>query len=155
MKRTLGTLFATAVLLSGCGSSSSTTATDPATTSDPNDSVVFTSLGLISQTGGGGHVNPVASPLDTEAQVAAFVAQFRAPSVANRIRHLLATHAHAAGTHVVGAVVALGCDVPPGVDVTQGTDQVQIIAKEVASPLPECLAPVTTVAVVAVPVAAG
>jgi hypothetical protein len=154
MKRTLGTLLVTAALLTGCGSHSSSTATDPSTAvPNPNASVDFTPLGLISQTGGGGQVSAVASPLDTDAQVAAFVAQFRAPSVASRIRHLLNTKDHPPGTHVVGAVVAVGCDVPPGVDVTHGTDQVQIIPKEVDTPLPECLAPVTTVAVVAVPVA--
>jgi hypothetical protein len=152
MKRTLGLLVATAALLVGCGSqTSSTTAAGGSTSPDPNSRVDYTTLGLISQTGGGGQTSPVASPLDTDAQVSAFVQQFRAPSMAHRIRHLLQTADLPAGTHAVGAVVAVGCDVPPGVDVTHGTDQVQIIAQEVASPLPECLAPVTTVAIVAVP----
>jgi hypothetical protein len=149
--RTLGTMLAAAALLAGCGSQTSSTAVGPGSAPDPNSPVDFTSLGLVSQTGGGGQVSPVASPLDTPADVRAFVAQFRAPAVATKIRHLLAAADRPSGTHVVGAVVAVGCDVPPGVDVTHGTDQVQIIPKEVASPLPECLAPVTTVAVVAVP----
>ena len=49
-------------------------------------------------------------------------------------------------------MVALGCDVPPGAVVAlDANGDVQITAEEVASPLPECLAPVTTVAIATVP----
>ena len=154
-RRAFATLLAgpalAGLLLSGCGSQTSSTAGGGASSTDPNSSVPSTTLGLVSQTGGGGQVSPVAIPLGTDAQVAAFVSQFRAPAMANKVRHVLATADVPSGSKVVGAVVAVGCDVPPGVDVTHGTTQVQVIAQEVASPLPECLAPVTTVAIVAVP----
>ncbi|MEO9323235.1 hypothetical protein ABFT23_07065 [Nocardioides sp. C4-1] len=48
------------------------------------------------------------------------------------------------------AVVAVGCDVPPGVTVTRVDGVVTITPEKVAKPLPNCFAPVTTVAVVAV-----
>jgi hypothetical protein len=53
---------------------------------------------------------------------------------------------------VYGAVVAVGCDRPPGAVVAlDANGQVQITPEEVASPLQECLAAVTTVAVATVP----
>jgi hypothetical protein len=53
---------------------------------------------------------------------------------------------------VYGAVVAVGCDRPPGAVVSlDANGDVQITPEEVASPLQECLAPVTTVALASVP----
>jgi hypothetical protein len=51
---------------------------------------------------------------------------------------------------LAAAVVSIGCDVPPGVTVQKLEDGVAIVPREVPSPLPECLAPVTTVALVGV-----
>lgn len=152
MKRILGTLLAV-LFLTGCGAQSSSTTTDSGGSAapDPNRTVDFTRIALLTATGGGGQVNPVASPLGTDAQIAEFVAQFRSPGLASRIRHAVVHADLPTASEIVGAVVAVGCDVPPGIDVTHGTDQVQVIPHEVASPLPECLAPMTTVAIVAVP----
>ncbi len=44
-------------------------------------------------------------------------------------------------------VVSVGCDVPPGATVQDGV----IVPEKVASPLKECFAPVTTVALASVP----
>jgi hypothetical protein len=53
---------------------------------------------------------------------------------------------------VFGAVIAVGCDRPPGADVVvDGSGRVQILPHEVASPLEECLVAVTTVAIADVP----
>ena len=53
---------------------------------------------------------------------------------------------------VMAQVVAVGCDRPPGVDVFAGQDgRVRLVPHQVASPLEECLAPVTTVAVAKLP----
>lgn len=152
MKRTLGILLAV-VFLAGCGSQSSSTATDSGGSAapDPNGTVDFTRIALLTATGGGGQVDPVATALGTPAQVATFVKQFRSPALADRVRQAVAGANVPAGSTVVGAVVSLGCDRPPGIDVIHGTGQVQIIPHEVASPLQECLAPMTTVAIVAVP----
>ena len=69
------------------------------------------------------------------------------------VRVAAAVRQAAASGHIVyGAVVAVGCDRPPGADVSLDADgRVQITAQEVPSPLQECLAPVTTVAIASVP----
>jgi hypothetical protein len=71
--------------------------------------------------------------------------------VAARVK-AAARQAATSGHLVYGAVVAVGCDRPPGAVVSlDAKGQVQITAEEVASPLQECLAAVTTVAVATVP----
>ena len=152
MRRTLGTILATAALATtaGCGSSTSSTAAAP---DSPSAGPVTGArvLPLISLTGGGGRVSTAATLLDTPAQVQGFTRQFRAPAMANQIRAAVA-QAENSGYLVYGAVVALGCDRPPGAVVAlDAAGQVQLTAKPVASPLPECLAPVTTVAIATVP----
>ena len=153
MRRTLGTLLATAALATtaGCGSgTSSTTATAP-DSPGPGPVPGAKVLPLVSQTGGGGRMSTHASLLGTPAQVAAFTRQFRAPGLGPRVGAAVAEAAKS-GYLVYGAVVAFGCDVPPGAVVAlDANGQVQITAKEVTSPLPECLAPVTTVAIATVP----
>lgn len=158
MRRILGTWVAAAALASAaaCGSAtSSSTATSPSAQSPDRPSAGPIQgakvLPLISQTGGGGQVSTRATLLGTRAQVAAFTRQFRAPGLAERVRAGVAEAAKS-GYLVFGAVVALGCDVPPGAEVSlDANGDVQLTAEEVASPRPECLAPVTTVALATVP----
>jgi hypothetical protein len=157
MNRTLGSLLVTAALVvtAGCGSTTSSPAAGDPSASDPNGTIDYTKIALISVTGGGGQVSPVASPLVTQAQISSFVRQFRVTTMAQRVRQAVANAEVPNGSNVYGAVIAVGCDRPPGFDVTRGNGQPQIVAREVASPLPECLAAVTTVAIVAVPAAAS
>jgi hypothetical protein len=89
--------------------------------------------------------------LDTDPQVRAFAAQFGPPAMRNRIREAV-VQARKRGPAVYGAVVALGCDRPPGAVVSlDGDGAVVITPRDVVSPLPECLAAVTTVAIANVP----
>jgi hypothetical protein len=152
MRRTLGTLLATAVLAAtaACGSATSSTATGP-NSPLPGPVTGAHVYPLISMTGGGGRMSQRASELDTPAQVRAFTSQFHLPALPHRISAVVTQVAPKA--HLLyGAVVAVGCDRPPGVDVLlDGSGRVQIVPHEVASPLPECLAAVTTVAIVSVP----
>ncbi len=156
MRRILGTLVATAALAAtaGCGSSnSSSTASDTAGPDSPGPGPVAgaTVLPLVSQTGGGGRVSTQATLLGTQAQIDGFTRQFRAPALANRVS-AAAAQAAKSGYLVYGAVVALGCDVPPGAMVAlDANGEVQLTAEDVPSPLQECLAPVTTVAIATVP----
>ena len=109
-------------------------------------------LPLISLTAAGGQASALATPLDTADQVAAFARQFRSDAVQGRIRKAIGHEASAPDRAIVGAVVAVGCDRPPGVDViADDQGRVQLVPHEVASPLEECLAPVTTVAIVVLP----
>jgi hypothetical protein len=152
MRRTLGALFATTALVAtaGCGSATtSSTAGGPASPSSGPAAGAHL-YPLISMTGGGGRVSPLASELDTPAQVEAFTSQFRVPAMRHQIMATL-KKAAPSGHGVFGAVIAVGCDRPPGADiVVDGAGRVQIVPREVASPLPECLAAVTTVAIASV-----
>ena len=152
MRRTLGTLVATAALAvtAGCGSATSSTAQGP---DSPSAGPVTGAevLPLISLTGAGGQVSTAATLLDTRAHVREFSQQFRAGILFGRIMASV-EQAKKSGYLVYGAVVAVGCDRPPGADVSlDASGDVQIFAREVTSPLPECLAPVTTVAIATVP----
>jgi hypothetical protein len=165
MRRTLGTLIAlaTLVITAACGStSSSSLATDPSRgpASDPAGNPSWTPgpipdahvLPLISMTAAGGQEGRVATPLNTEAQVARFTSQFRLPALRNRIRAAIGDELKAPDHDIVGQVVAVGCDRPPGVDVIANADgRVELVPREVASPLQECLAAVTTVAIASLP----
>ena len=166
MRRTLGTLTAAVILacgVSGCGSSSSSTvATDPSSNpaSDPAGNPSFSPgpipgarvLPLISLTAAGGASSPVATLLSSTSDVDRFVTQFRMPAMQNRVRTVVRRALKEPDHLVVGQVVAVGCDRPPGVDVMAGSDgHVQLVPHEVASPLQECLAAVTTVAIAVLP----
>jgi len=162
VRHLLGTLLATAALAAtaGCGSDTSSAGAGGCPTwpncdgrtdgPSPGPIAGAEVLPMISQTGGGGRVSTTATLLDTSAEVRGFTRQLQ-PAMVHRVTAAIA-QARQSGYLVYGAVVALGCDRPPGADVALGADgQVQIVAQEVASPLPECLAPVTTVAIATVP----
>lgn len=143
--------LAALVTTTGCGSStSSTAAQDPGASSSGPASTTGADVHLISLTGAGGRPSSTALPLNTPDQVAAFVQQFRVPAMKNRIR---AFTAHlGSDDDLQGAVVAVGCDRPPGAAVqVTGSGTVMIVPYDVESPLPECLAAVTTVAIAVLP----
>jgi hypothetical protein len=159
MRRILGTVISTALLgvTGACGSSSSSVATDPASDPAGNPSRSPGSvagahvLPLMSMTGVGGRRTASARPLDTPAEVAAFLRQLEPTPLRARVRSAIAA-ASTDGRDLVGQVIAIGCDRPPGAGVVVGTDgRVQIVAQEVSSPLQECLAAVTTVALASLP----
>ena len=166
MRRTLGTLTAAAalVLTAGCGSSSSSSvATDPGSgpASDPAGNPTWSPgpitgasvLPLISHTAAGGTSSPVATALTNAEDLDRFVHQFRMKAMQNRVRAAVNRALKVSDRVVVAQVVAVGCDRPPGVEVMAGADgRPQLVPQEVASPLEECLAPVTTVAVATLPV---
>lgn len=160
MRRILGILMVAAALVAtaGCGSSSSTTslapASDPAGNPSRSPGAVVGAhvLPLISMTGAGGRSAPTAVPLDDSGEIARFVGQFAMPAMRHRLQDAIAQASVPAGDGLVGQVVAVGCDRPPGADVVVDKDgRVQLVPHEVASPLPECLVAVTTVALAVVP----
>ncbi|WP_179664693.1 hypothetical protein [Nocardioides panaciterrulae] len=153
------TVLLTAGLVAGCGAdtasdpgasagSTSTGSASPSPSTGPVDSTV---LALISQTAVGGRVDPHPTVLDSRAAVEQFAGRFRGGLLQGRLQQVLAKADLGDGRVPVAAVVAVGCDVPKAVDVQRTPDGLQVTAQPVRSPLPECLAPVTTVAVVAVP----
>ncbi len=153
-----------AVLLAGCGDATSDSASDPAPektrptaeassmpTVDPTEGLEAQTIAIVSQTAVGGHVDLDAVPLADEAAQGEFTAQFNRPGMERKIAKAVAGATVPEGYTVMGAVVMVGCDVPPGVLVTQSPDGWVVTPQPVVSPLQECFAPVTSVAIVAVP----
>ena len=165
MRRTLGPLLLTALLTTaltaGCGSDDSTVSDQGSPDSSGsgsigsgglagNGAVEFDQVALVSQSGAGGRVGERATVLDDSAAVTAFTRQFRTDAVANRIESEIRKADVPDDQTVLGAVVSVGCDVPPGVAVQRVSGGMVITPMKVKSPLQECLVAVTTVALVAV-----
>jgi hypothetical protein len=180
MRRTLGALLLTAALaapaLAGCGDDGGPRAEDGASptasgTAPPSDSPSgspadspsqspsgstsdgsgdFTEVALLRLTGGGGRVGHRATVLDDPAAVDRFAAQFRSEALGNQLTAAIREVDVPQGRTLAAAVVSIGCDVPPGVTVEKLEGGLAILPLKVPSPLPECLAAVTTVALVAV-----
>jgi hypothetical protein len=173
MRRLLGSVLPAALLaalpltaLSACGDDAGGTATDdraptasrhPSTdaTDEPSEGAVdFRLLRMLTETAAGGAVSPVGVPLGDADAARAFNEQFETDALPARIQELVET------THVpddmllYGAVVSIGCDAPTDVLVAHAGSEVAIVAQKVPHPLRECFAPMTTVALVLVPVSA-
>ncbi|WP_167880438.1 hypothetical protein [Nocardioides guangzhouensis] len=156
----LTALLLSILLLAGCGDDSGGTAAGDRTASDgqtsrrsdpaPVGSVPFTEVGLPHATAAGGTVDPTAVPLDSDAAVQDFTAAFDGGELAGDVQDQVAATDVPEGEALVGAVVAIGCDVPPGVAVHRTGDGLEVTALAVKSATVECFAPVTTVALVLV-----
>ena len=159
MKRLLGPALLTVLLvLAGCGDSTSDSASDPpsqpssTTASDePTEAAAPQTIAIVSQTAAGGEVDLNAVPVDDDAALQEFTAQFNKAGLEEKIATAVAGATVPEGYTVMGAVVSIGCDVPPDVSVEQGPDGWVVTPHKVPSPLQECFAPVTSVAIVAVP----
>ena len=158
MKHLLGPALLTVVLLAGCGDSTSDSASDPtsqpsstAAPDEPTESAAPQTIAIVSQTAAGGEVDLNAVPVDDDAALQEFTAQFNKAGLEEKIATAVTGATVPEGYTVMGAVVSIGCDVPPDVSVEQGPDGWVVTPHKVPSPLQECFAPVTSVAIVAVP----
>ncbi|CAN5667135.1 hypothetical protein BH11ACT8_BH11ACT8_14600 [soil metagenome] len=176
MRRILGTLLLTLALtsLSAC-SGDDQTASDPtpAPTSAPTSADTSSSEAttppetgggeeggtggsvdfdaeLVSGTAAGGTPGELLTAVGTDGELDAFLKQFRTPTFPDDVRSAVEAARGAGAGDVYAAIVGLGCDVPPGVEVTEGEAGYAVSALKVEDPLPECLAAVTTVAVVTI-----
>jgi hypothetical protein len=156
MRRILGTAAAVAVLalvpvLTGCGDDSSEpTATDrePTGTTSPAGGVDYQVVAIEHATAAGGQVDQQATLVGPGGDTGAILAELTDPQFRELVEQRI-TFSRAAGD-LYAAVVSVGCDVPPGVTVVEAGGGYEIVPDKVADPIPECFAPVTTVAVVAV-----
>ena len=161
MRNTLGPLLLLPLLLAGCGGEGSGSATDDASASpstpgstapDPGAAEPVV-LALVHETNAGGTVSGELTPIGGDGLLD-FLMQFDSSGLSEQVMAVAEANAPAEGRELTAAVVAIGCDVPPGVSVTQpdGAEQGWTVTPDkVTEPLQECLAPVTTVAVVDVP----
>lgn len=177
MRRNLGALLLTTALataaLAGCADdgedtraedAASGTASGSPSSASPSDlsssplsatpstrgAVDFAEVALLSETAAGGEVEHRATVLDDAAAVNGFAAQFESGAMSEQLTTAVRKADVAEGQELAAAVVSIGCDVPPGVTVQRLERQLVILPLKVKSPLKECLAAVTTVALVAV-----
>ncbi len=168
MNRLLGTLLALLLLTgaAGCGddagedagaddpsTSGQESPADPPTATDSGPAgegaVDFTEVVLMSETSAGGEVSSQPTVLDSPAAIDDFAGGLEG-RLADRIRAAALDAEVPDGRVLLGAVVALGCDVPPGVAVELTPEGLEITALKVTRPKRECFAPVTSVALVTV-----
>jgi hypothetical protein len=168
MRLLLGTTAAVlALTLAGCADDGSDTASDPSgqesstagptpteptpTEPTPTETVDSQTIAIVSETAAGGAVDLHAVPVGDAAARQEFTAQFERGSLDQKIADAVAAATIPEGYTVMAAVVAIGCDVPPDVTVTHEDGVWVLTPHKVPSPLQECFAAVTSVAVVAVP----
>jgi hypothetical protein len=147
----LGCLLAAGCADAGDGTADDASPADPtsAATSDSKSappSAEWTEVAIVHATAAGGSVSTNPVRVDSDEALDGFVAQFERPDLGQKVRSAVAGADIPDGHVPAAAVVALGCDVPPGVSVV--TDrELRVVPDKVASPLKECFAPVTSVAV--------
>ena len=113
----------------------------------------WTEVAILAGTAAGGTVSTEPTRLDTPPAIEAFVAQFERRGLGADVRRSVEGADLPEGHVPVGAVISVGCDVPPGVEVDPAAG-FSITAKKVASPLRECFAAITSVALLTIPEAA-
>jgi hypothetical protein len=139
-----------ALVLAGCGDETSPGEAD----AEPRGPVDFELVEMVSETAVGGMVSPGAVPLADVSAVQQFTGQFENDRMQTRLVQLFDELTVPDDQAAYAAVVALGCEVPTDVTVTSTDTGILVEASEpttkpTAQPV-ECLAPVTSVAVVLV-----
>lgn len=153
MRTLLGLLIALA-LLAGCGEEVSRDAADNArttsvatvepTTADP------TTVDLVSASDVGGEVEATATPVPDATALEEYAGRFEDARMGEALADAGARAELPAGTTLMAAVVAIGCTPPTAVSIEVDGDDVLVTAAQVKDGA-QCLVPVTTVALVAVP----
>ena len=118
------------------------------------DAVDFELVDTITETAAGGATSEFAVPLGDDAAVQAFTSQFETDALPARVQDAVAATDVPDGMLLYGAVVAIGCDAPTEVSVVVDDAGVVVTAHKVPSPMVECFAAMTTVALVLVPASA-
>lgn len=154
-----GVLIAVAVLglvaLTGCGDRAS----EPARTSSSESSAPvrtspteFTQVAIVTQTAGGGQVAERATYLDDEDAVMDYVLAFPSEPLQRKLLAAIDPVVVPDGQRLAAAVVGLGCVVPRHLSVSGHGAELSITGRPLdGGPSIQCLAPITTVAVVLVP----
>jgi hypothetical protein len=154
MRRILGILLLV-LTFAACGSDTggsdssgedSTTVSQTPTVSDtpaPAAEVVE----IVSETAAGGRTGDPAVRIDRPAGLAQLTRDFSRPALADKILAVVQQTDVPTGQALYGQVIAIGCDVPPSASVEVTDGKVVIMPGKVADPMPECFAPVTSVAI--------
>jgi heme A synthase len=151
MRRAFGVLAALSLLgalvLAGCGEDQQPGEADKA---PPRGPIAFELVEMVTETAAGGMVSPGAVPLADENAVREFSSQFENDRMETRLVQLIDGLEVPEDKAAYAAVVAIGCEVPPDVTVTSTDTGILIEGTKPTTKPVECLAPMTSVAVVLV-----
>jgi hypothetical protein len=150
MRRALGSVallgaLLPALVLGGCGEEKAGEADD-----EPRGPVDFELVEMVTETAVGGMVSPVAVPLADVSAVQQFSEQFENDRMETRLVQLVDGLEVPDDKATYAAVVAIGCEVPPSVTVTSTDTGILIEGTKPTTKPVQCLAPMTSVAVVLV-----
>lgn len=160
-----GTALLVVGLLVGCGADDTTA--EPAEqetsseTSEPTPSktvppgpVEYTAIALVSASNAEGSVSPHAVVLDSQKAIEDFARQFSGDQMGQALARQYSRADLPKDEVMLGAVVDVSCEPPSDVQVEKTKDGIEVTATAKVSKNVQCLVPVTTVALVSVPVAA-
>jgi len=146
MRRGLGsTALLGALVLAGCGDEKPGEADD-----EPRGPIDFELVEMVTETAVGGMVSPGAVPLADVIAVEQFSGQFENDRMETRLVQLFDGLEVPDDKAAYAAVVAIGCEVPPDVTVTSTDTGILIEGTKPTTKPVQCLAPMTSVAVVLV-----
>jgi hypothetical protein len=117
---------------------------------EPRGPVEFDLVEMVTETAAGGTVSPDAVPLADVSAVEQFSGQFDNDRMETRLVQLLDGLEVPDDKAAYAAVVAIGCEVPPGVTVTSTDTGILVEGTKPTTKPVQCLAPMTSVAVVLV-----
>ncbi|MDQ4005705.1 MAG: hypothetical protein M3135_05320 [Actinomycetota bacterium] len=152
----------TATVLGACGQDETGTISDPPPPSQPSGSnppeedkeptgnVDYDLYEMVTETAVGGKVDPMAVPLGDQTAVAEFAAQFETDAMRARLLSIVDHAPVGDGEALYAAVVAIGCEVPEDVIVTNTDSGLEITTQKTTTSPVQCFAPMTTVALVIV-----
>jgi len=102
-------------------------------------------------TSAGGEVSPTAYYVDDPEEMDAYLKTFEdRDDVSAAVQQAVADAGDTEG-RLAAATVAVGCDVPEGVSITEGDNGPEVHPDKIADPKQECFAPTTSVAIVEIP----
>ncbi len=131
-------------VLAGCGSDPQ----DPGLqAADPEPEL----LQMVALTAAGGEVSPTAYFVDDPKGLKTYATTFEdRDGVVAAVQQAVEDAGDRQG-RLAAATVAIGCDVPEGVSITEGRDGPEVRADKISNPKQECFAPMTSIALVEIP----
>jgi len=156
-RRALGALTLLTVLIAagGCGDDRGSTAPAPSAPSSTAGETAsgtgqsWAEVAIVTGTAAGGEVSPEPVVVGTQEALDGFVARFERSDLADKVVEAVSGADVPEGWVPVAVVVAVGCDVPPGV-VVDTRNGFAVRGQKVASPMKECFAAMTSVAILTV-----
>ena len=131
--------------LAGCGED------DGGSTEPSSDASEAELVQMLVLTSAGGEVSPTAYYVDDTKEMDAYAKTFEdRDDVVAAVQQAVEDAGDTEG-RLAAATVAIGCDVPEGVSITEGDNGPEVHPDKIANPKPECFAPMTSIAIVEIP----